>query len=578
MKTGLLWAPFMMAASLQMTQAAEQPLLAEIDRMAAEGKTLDAEIAAQFPLAEQAVVNDTGINVLVDLAHGCNFFQMWRMPKPLRQGGMRSVGSQAALHSVLAPGSQCRARVPVGDRMPFAWIPAPRFNVVLTNQGSPAHQPYLPEEIEALEAFVNQGGGLVVVAGSVSDEEEIRQWSLNDLIGKFGASLSPEKDAEEGVKASSTLSVGEEWEPVRKGAKGRVLCARRVQGKGRVVVISSRDIISYHNKKSPKEEIEAKEAFIVETMKWAAGGAAPVGGTLRLPTERGGGGPIYPEMETRVGNVVVYYARNQLDIVLKTVREEMPLVKEQIEAWLPSIERADPMYIVLSSGGGGGWAVNAYLPKEVGTISPKREGILSVFAHELAHTMGGPPNEKGETAGRAPHGNQGEAHAGWFQTKIIKQVTGETPASRHGNYMFTFDKEGNALDLAMDRAEFTEKWGKGKDWKKTWWLWQKLDDRYGPTWYPRWRWIQHTRWQDDPEHALTWDEMVEEMSIAVGEDLFPFFRKIGTTLDKDRLERITFQGKEIELPVAPLEIGPVGDPILDAIADYTKPLTPADRK
>ena len=49
--------------------------------------------------------------------------------------------------------------------------------------------------------------------------------------------------------------------------------------------------------------------------------------------------------------------------------------------------------------GGGGWAVNAYLPKEVGIISLSRQGVLSIFAHELAHTMGGPPNDKGELAG-----------------------------------------------------------------------------------------------------------------------------------------------------------------------------------
>ena len=49
-------------------------------------------------------------------------------------------------------------------------------------------------------------------------------------------------------------------------------------------------------------------------------------------------------------------------------------------------------------------------------------------------------------------------------------------------------------------------------------------------------------WADEPGHNESWTEAVEDMSIAVGEDLFPFFRKIGTTLDRDRLERIEFQG------------------------------------
>ena len=47
----------------------------------------------------------------------------------------------------------------------------------------------------------------------------------------------------------------------------------------------------------------------------------------------------------------------------------MPTAKRQIEAWLPSIVPDEPMYLIVSAGGGGGWAVNAYRPKEAGVIS-----------------------------------------------------------------------------------------------------------------------------------------------------------------------------------------------------------------
>jgi hypothetical protein len=105
-------------------------------------------------------------------------------------------------------------------------------------------------------------------------------------------------------------------------------------------------------------------------------------------------------------------------------------------------------------------------------------------------------------------------------------------------------------------------------------VWQKLDDRYGPTWYPRWRWVQHTRWREQPDRRLTWDETIEDMSIAVGEDLFPFFRKIGTTLDKDRCPELSFQGNVVKLPIAPLEVSPAGPVRLEAIGDYRQPLQP----
>ena len=82
------------------------------------------------------------------------------------------------------------------------------------------------------------------------------------------------------------------------------------------------------------------------------------------------------------------------------------------------------------------------------------------------------------------------------------------------------------------------------------------------------------RWRDDPGHRVTWDEMVEDMSIACGEDLFPFFRKVGTTLTRERLERIDFQGQTLELPVAPIDTSPAGNVCLDPIGDYTQPLRP----
>jgi hypothetical protein len=62
------------------------------------------------------------------------------------------------------------------------------------------------------------------------------------------------------------------------------------------------------------------------------------------------------------------------------------------------------------------------------------------------------------------------------------------------------------------------------------------------------------------------------MSIAVGEDLFPFFRKIGTTLEKDRFAEATFRQEKLELPVAPIDTGPAGSVRLETIGDFKRPL------
>ena len=86
--------------------------------------------------------------------------------------------------------------------------------------------------------------------------------------------------------------------------------------------------------------------------------------------------------------------------------------------------------------------------------------------------------------------------------------------------------------------------------------------------------MQSQRWQDDPDRKLTWEESIEDMSIAVGEDLFPFLRKTGKQLSRERFAETTFQGRTLHLPVAPIEPALPGNVCLDAIGDYTKPLVP----
>lgn len=557
---------------LYCTCLAQSADLAEIERISKSGETLGPDITKRFPLREQTVRNDTGINVLIDLSHQANFFTMWSLPGMLRSAGFRATGSQASIDSVLPPDKFSRVRIPVGGRRPFAWWPNVRYNVVISFQADPQAQEYLPEEVAALKEYVEAGGGLVLLGGRPSTRDAIDQWPLNKLAREFGAGFSTATDTADGL-SMPVIDASSDWDSHLDGAEGNPVIVRRQFGRGRLLIIGSVKYIEPPRDRTPAALAQRNriQSSLTEMIGWVAAGKPPVSGSARLPREASGGGPIYPELTQRIGNVIVYYAKNQKKELLDCISEDMPLVKSKIEGWLPSAAPDEPMHLILSAGGGGGWAVNAYLPKEVGIISLSKSGVLSIFAHELAHTMGGPPNDKGELAGSWRYGNQSEAHAGWFQGKAAALPTGKR-ASHQPNRLFDFDKDGNALDLAASSDENRVKWGKGKDWTKIWWVWQKLDDRYGPTWYPRWRWVQHTRWQDQTERRLTLEETVEDMSIAVGEDLFGFFRKIGTTLNKERSAQAEFGGQTIDLPVAPIEIGPAGPVRLEPIGDYREPL------
>lgn len=502
------------------------------------GKTLPSELLQQFPLPEQPVVDDKGYNVLIDMAHECSFSTLWTLPEQLNSLGYRSIGSHATINSVLNPDGESRIRMvydTINKIHPFVWMPNPEFQVIITGQGNPESQIYTDDELNSLFNFVNEGGGLLV-QGKSAKAQILKAFDLEDI---------PDE-----------LFRIEEFE-------------------GRILFTASAGTFRRPNK-GTKEEQDRVDKELDEALTWLVGEQKALQDDPMYPEPMWGGGGIYPELEDNFNNIVFYWAANQKEELLKTVTVDVPKAKLFIQERLPSRPTAEPMYLILCAGSGGGWAVNAYRPKENGIISLDSHGILSIFGHELAHTMHGPVNDDGEVAGIAPIPNRGEAHAGWYQGKVNALFKAEflTESNRNCNSMFKYDTEGNALDLAThyENEALKKKWGKGKDWTKTWYIWQKLDDRYGPTWYPRWKYIQHSRWKNNPDHRLSWDEMVEDMSIAVGEDLFPFMIKAGTTLTKSRLEEIEFNGEMMNLDIAPIEVTPGGSVKMDKIGDYKKKL------
>jgi hypothetical protein len=554
----------------------------EIDNAWKEGLTLPLgafkDLSGEKVLfAEQSVQNDKGYNVLIDMAHECSFTTLWDLPERLNKSGYRAIGSHATVTTVLDPEGVSRVRVLYDQEnkiYPFAWWPNARYDVVITEQSTPEAQEYTDTEVKALEMFVRKGGGLFIQgnvdrsAGTTSvGTGSTGGWSLNKLAAAFGGKYTDQDTMVSGIRWAR-MELSKEWIPAGLSTGIEKLeelplniLSMRKFGKGRVVMSGNLSAIRKSGKDSEERKALA-DSLLSGAMALLTEFQKPVGGTLMLPQTMEGGGAIYPELEDNFSNIVFYYAANQKPELLQTVKQDVPNAQAFIQQRLPSTPTEEPMYLILCAGGGGGWAVNIYKPKENGIISLDGHGILSIFGHELAHTMHGPANNDGEIAGIAPIPGRGEAHAGWFQGKVNALFKPDLldKANRECNSMFAYDPKGNAMDLATcyENEAMHQKWGYGKDWVKTWYIWQKLDDRYGPTWYPRWKWVQHTRWKEDPEHLLSWEEMIEDMSIAVGEDLFPFFTKLGTTLNKRRLGEVYFQGKPISLSVAPIEITPAG--------------------
>ena len=552
------------------------------------GEVLPAEALADYPLPEQKVENDSGINVLLDLAHHCYMGAMWGVANTLQQQGFRCVSSHACLHTALQRNASSLVRTHAGtsaagkDIRPFIRWPHAEMNVVVTFQADGDAPAYTDEEIEALAAFVADGGGLLIFAdinarGKAPAWGSRDTWPLRSLMRRFGIDVEESFGTWRGA-AMPRLKGDDAWTAVPQSeAGGEALVQQRQWGRGRILAASSLYLIHHPlwTGDEPEDLRAPRRENLQQFIRWTAGGKEPVGGTLRLPDTHGGGGGIYPECEKRFAGIHVLYAGNQRRDVLDLVEKEYPRIRDRVLSWLPSpLPQDEPLRIVLAAGTGGGWAVNAFLPKENGIISYDLAGLVGIFAHEFAHILSGPRNDSGQTAADWFDGNQGEAHAGFFQGKILAQYT-DNPSMRDCNGILDVEREHGPIDLARAAAEGYACYGGGGNvWRKLWFIWQKLDERYGTTWYPRWRWVQYTRWLHDPERKLSVDEMVEDMSIAVGEDLFPFFRQLGTTLEKERFAQARFNGETLDLPVAELTPDPTGNARLDPIGDYRRPISP----
>ena len=579
--------PTLLAAALLFAGCAKNPRTftnEEITDAWHKGVTLPVDASLQFPPKPVKPQNDNGLNVLVDVSHQCTFAYLWGMPPQLRADGYRAIPSMASLDKVLDEDGTSRMRLHFDEEnnvYPFGWVKNYKYNVVLTQQLDRNAPQYTKAECDALEDFVADGGSLFILT---NPQGSVEGWSMNDLAARFGAKYTDKRDKLNGFDYAA-IEVDGNWEVLATGENGMPVRARRTYKDGRIVISGYSEEIHFeeiHSQASDEEKArkeginKCRRAIIDDSFAWLCENQETFGEEYR-PGQSGwgGGGAIYPELETNLDGFVVYYTPNMDEKLKQTVVTEMPRITDQIMAWHPSTPTPEPMYLLLAAGGGGGWAVNAYKPKENGIISTDIWGLIGIYAHELAHTLGGPANAKGEKAGESPFHNQGEAHAGWFQGKIMAMYDSTLLERSNRDCHLNFTPEYLDVDLKRytNDAAYADSCGHGKDWGKSWIIWQKMDDVYGTTWYPRWRNIQYTRWMDTPDKVLTWEETVEDMSIAVGEDLFPFFRAMNTSLDRETCGEITFNGEKMTRPVARIDAAtPPGKVNLSPIGDWSKPL------
>jgi hypothetical protein len=476
-------------------------------------------------------VADSGINVLLDQSHAMSFFWHWSVQESLRAAGHRVSCSQTSLHRALTPGQLANARDQrehrFGLHRPMVEIAVPAYDVaVLVGVGSPL--PYLDAEIEALKAFLERGGGVVVVGRYVTGESP-----LEEVLDGFGARFEPDVatvargDAVPGLgdetQPRHVARVSGEWTVLLGNGPAEAVVATRAYGEGRIVVVADEGLCTTKDATG----YGPNSPFLSWCVK-AAAGSRPrrADDERRVPWEHEGiGGVYYPEHALHMGGLTVYYADNQLEALRTAADGGFPDVRDALAGMLPTPPNpGDDLYIILAGGDGGGWAENVFTPKVAGTIATDLTAVKSILAHELAHTMYGPEAYDGSPGCSLPDW-WSEAHAGFFQRKVMWKFGHGAEFGDLLAGIMQWDPLFTAVDLANLREGEV-----GMAWTKVWFIWRLLDLRYGEQWYPNWLAHLHRKYAGDPTHRLTMDEYVVSVSEALGEDVAPLFERFGTTV------------------------------------------------
>ncbi len=183
-----------------MNYASDTP--GEVIESIAKGDILSADLLDRYPLPEQELgAADSGVNVLLDLAHHCYMGAMWGLARQMKSLGFRCVSSHACLDKTLTPGASATVRTLAGELddgkkvRPFIEWPNVEYNVVVTFQADGKAPAYTDDELAALEAFVSGGGGLVMIAdinakGTFPPWGEYADWPLRRLAQAYGADFS----------------------------------------------------------------------------------------------------------------------------------------------------------------------------------------------------------------------------------------------------------------------------------------------------------------------------------------------------------------------------------------------------
>jgi hypothetical protein len=394
--------------------------------------------------------------------------------------------------------------------------------LVLQSSASPC--PYLPEDIEAARKFLEEGGG-VVVLGDYSVFRKEPHYRLNTLVKHFGAEFVNES-ATKPLRGCSILEIetidsyspriieldeSVDWEVLVKDAKDRTVMARRRVGKGHLVVVSR----SLSGRK-PDASDPINDSWWKPLLRQITANK-PVN-PKRRPRHQ------MPENKTQRQRLPIQYSdymKSHADAIYAVYDQCFPVIREVMG--VPPSEGMLTNLILLPTGGGGFSSGSSIgLAAWWGNFPEKKYGMVELISHESTHSWVHPFTEPMWNEGIATYVGILVARKMGLAEDADSTLAGWLRGARK------HDKDMTKYDLA-----------KGKDvphvvrMAKPMYIFEQLR-KEKPDIVARY--FQTKRKLATPEKIkkYTANDSVAVLSIAMGRDLFPWFRSLGITVDRSK--------------------------------------------
>jgi hypothetical protein len=392
--------------------------------------------------------------------------------------------------------------------------------LILQSGGSSC--PYLPEDIKAVQKFL-QSGGAVLVLGDFSTFRDEKVYQLNTLAQAFGAEFlnQPAQKPIQGFGflknkkidsySPKTIKLDKDttWQVLIKDKQGSPLMARRRVGKGQLL-IASRSLCG----RQPDAKDPINDKWWKPLLKQIVSGKTV--DPKKLPPNK------MPENQAQRDRLPIQYTdymKPYADTIY-TVYDRCYPVLEEIMGVPPSPGMLSRLILLPTGGGGFSSGSNIGLAVWWGGFPDKQYGMVELISHESTHSWVLPFPE--------PMWNEGIAT---YVGILAGQKLGLKEDADHTlkgwiNDAKKYDPEMNKIDLAHGQNV-----PHAVRMAKPMWIFEQLR-KEKPDILARYFQTKRKLATPDKIKKYTADDSVAVLSLAMNRDLFPWFQSLGTSVDR----------------------------------------------